>query len=96
MAKSTKKRSPMFESLPSTHLLLVHAAVNQITSVAGRFDITLNDVAKAVMLNQDNCCYLLQTIMNSYTIGDFIDLLLRCIDSSLLNKSSSLSSAAIC
>lgn len=48
------------------------------------------------MLNQDNCCYLLQTIMKLSTDSDFINLLLCCIDLSVLNTSSSLSFVAIC
>lgn len=52
--------------------------------------------AKAVMLNQDNCCYLLQTIMKLSTVSDFINLPLCRTGSDVLNTSSSLSFAAIC
>lgn len=47
------------------------------------------------MLKQDSCCYLLQTIMKLSTVTDFINLLLCCVDLSLLNTSSLLSFLAI-
>lgn len=47
------------------------------------------------MLKQDSCCYLLQTIMTLSTVSDFINLLLCCVDLSLLNTSTLLSFVAI-